>query len=269
MDLTAEAVEALSELLRGERNIETLQEHNPDDGRTLLYRDSAGSIDVVELRNPPLGAEVDTLASVVAAAEFYRDDVGGFPCTFWCGHERIVVVVNDDGVDGHRANVITMPIQPSPLFRTLKLADGGKAFKQRELLRFVSVTCAGAGLAPLEFQPLVRSLRFDFSDTQTGEHTGAGNDRMGREIRSEVAGADRLPDRVVFTFHPYPDLDDELPELEVSIEFAVDADGLDKTITLIPIPGSHRRAVVDATRALMGRLRAELDDNAVVLMGRP
>lgn len=183
---------------------------------------------------------VTDMRSLKSALECYSDIEGS---AMWVSFGEVVVILNDNDFRDDR---ITLRLTASPIFQSL--AGFGTVNDPKKLYRFLKHDCNGAGITPADLDLLISNLKFRTEDELSRE-VGKTADKMGQTIRSEVSGADKIPDLVVFDFLPWPSIEEEYQSpVEVPCQLYIDP--AERTISLKPLPGMIEAAKTHATTQL-------------------
>lgn len=186
---------------------------------------------------------VRTLDDMVLITERASGVWGGKP-VLWHDRASVVLVVDD----GERRDVVTMPLQIAETYATVeKLA--ARKFTQKEFVQLLRVSLRGCVVDPT-LLPAVRELKFkkNASGTSGIQH---GRESMGREIESEIVGADAIPEEVVLQTRVYnnPDV-----QYMAKVTCALDIDLESESFTLRPMPDQLEEAVQGAQNEVRTRL---------------
>lgn len=186
---------------------------------------------------------VRTLDDMILITERASAVWGGKP-VLWHDRASVVLVVDD----GERRDLVTMPLQIAETYATVeKLAT--RKFTQKEFVQLLRVSLRGC-VVDKTLLPAVRELKFkkNASGTSGIQH---GRESMGREIESEIVGADAIPEEVVLQTRVYnnPDV-----QYMAKVACALDIDLESETFTLRPMPDQLEEAVQGAQNEVRTRL---------------
>lgn len=231
-----------------------------DSRHAYLWNQKTGTMDKIELQRPDRKHSITTLDSLAGA--FARYGEKQIP-SVWVSLTAVVVVL-DDPETGFRADRITFPIQPSPLFDVLTKLP----VQQKPLLNAVRHDLKPSRITPDSFELAIANLRWETTDVAEG-NLGTVKSTMGRQVNAEVKGTSDIPPEVSVEFEPFPSLADKL-QTSVVVECSAVIDPAERTLSVRPYPGQIDLAKATAVERLRAKIAEMLDaDDKVVFAGSP
>lgn len=199
------------------------------DGRSFVVFDGETGRVVDWPRDPgPWMTQVYSLGSLVDAVQ--RFDQSGRPA-FWISHHRVAAVFNDS-VAGHRDCRAILLLRPADVFTWLLKLEN---LAPRDLVWMLRFRLFATTQTPENLRDRVSVLKF--ASDKEAEHNNTGLDAsVARSVRDRVTGASQLPEEVVFSFLPYPDLAAELGNQMVDVRCVVRVDIAAEKVSIIPLP---------------------------------
>lgn len=221
-----------------------------DPALAQLFNPTDGCVTQITIYPPDRKHKVFTLDSLRLAHMQYS----GVDSTIWCAMSQIVLVLFD-GDASFRRNTVTMALQPSPLFQSLRSRNGNE-MDQEELVKFLRHDMSQATITPEQFTKAIQSLKFSQSQEISGQVTGVSKSTFGKSTMAEVTGAAELPEQVTFSFEPWPNSRIWPKGMSplVSITCSVFTDASEGTITLTALPGEFEAAEAAALDELCDRV---------------
>lgn len=253
--MLAEMIKSITDLSQNQEHLRLLFASE----KSKTY-DRKGTVLTVDLPIPARRHRVTDLESLVAAVE---DMAEGLRPSIWVSEDQIVAVL-DDGPNSHRLDVVSMSLELSPFFATLRAA---KTLDQKQMVELFRHDLCGTTIDPLNTLSLLRNLRFTVNSEQTGTFT-AGSAAMGKSVLAEVTGESALPETVTVEFAPYPALRDVVDCVSVitCTLFAYPHEG---KLRLVPRPGEIEAAKMTAQHAVKEWISSNQSGTTPVYLGTP
>lgn len=175
-------------------------------------------------------------------------------------HDKGAVCVLDDGPKDRRENRISLQLELSPVFSTIR-NFAGKSLDQKTLLKLLRADL-GACQFDCDLLSAVETIHWRSADDGTSTRTNAG-DSMGRTVRAEVMGAKgSIPNEVEISFTPYP--------LEnhgsVTVGCSLIVDHEEKRFILTPYPGELDLAMVAGKETIREAIGGLIDTEGVKIV---
>lgn len=191
---------------------------------------------------------VRTLDDMILITERAESVWGGKP-VLWHDRASVVLIVDD----GERRDLVTMPLQISETYATVE-GLARRTFSQKEFVQLLRVSLRGCVLDG-NLLPAVRALKFQTNSSGSSQ-IKHGQESMGREIESQIVGADAIPEEVTLQTRVYnnPDV-----QYMAKVTCALDIDLESQKFTLRPMPDQLEEAVQGAQNEVRTRLE-ELKD---------
>lgn len=258
--MISEAIDRVVTLAVQGNNPSIINVDPSDPSKAHVWLPSIEHLLPVDKTIPPRMHTVLTVDSFAESVERYAEDVPG--AAVWVTTGQVVLVLNDNGF---RHSRVTLPVQPSPIFASLKRLNGVK-FDQKALLKFLKHDLQSAAL-PDSFTLAIASLKWETNDTETGGVSTTKN-AMGRAINAEVKGeAGDLPESFTLTFNPFPAISGYQTRVEVTC--SVFFDPVEREIEVLPQPGSLDLATAKALEDLARFIEEAMHEGPTVFCGTP
>lgn len=241
MSILKDAIDRLMEI--GKRS-NSIQPHPGDSHKSIIVAED-GVMQFLGHSVSPRQHKLLNMESLAFATGCYRST----DMAVWVSFQQVVVILDDSDYRDHR---LTLTLTESPIFRSLQNAGDpktpGKFDDPKKLYRFLKHELNGAAITPSDLDLLISNLKFRTEDELTRD-INKGSDKMGQSIRSEVSGADKIPDLVSFEFLPWPGIEEDY-QSQVEVPCQLYIDPAERTLSLKPLPGAIEAAKTKATTDL-------------------
>jgi hypothetical protein len=229
-----------------------------DDPRKARYV-VGGEVLEIDKNPEPRDHQVKSLDEVVALANRFAK-AGGSPVV-WYDESDVCLVLDDDG---HRVEMVTLPLVRSDAFETVVGLRGAAWLDQKPFIRLLRVDLARCHEPRLLLEP-ARSLSFDNGTVTTGR-VGKSDESLGRTITSKVQAGSELPDTITLTPRLYKTAGeaDRYP-----IECAVEIEPSLGKLRIVPLPDEIERVEQQAMAAIRARLDEGLEGAVPCYYGQP
>lgn len=226
----------------------------PSDGRTVVIEHKGELIDRTvppDLRNHT----VESVADLASAAKRWKPDPA-----IWIDGKQIVLIPDDQD----RRDRVTLPLKQSAVFSCVKKLAEQPKMDQQQLIRLLRHELRNAvNIATI--LTAVRKIKFR-SLTQGHADIQHGNESLGRQIESEVVGADAIPEGLTVPTNVFsnPGEIDLVFPVTLSLEIDVSA----QKFLLKPMPDEIERVEDQALADIRERIEDGLP-GVPVFFGRP
>ena len=225
--------------------------HLENSSSVVMVNNVSGEVKVVDKPVPLWSASAADIDSFCAAVKKYFDpecSVG-----IWIARDRVYGVALD-AIGEFSIGSLMLRLDVSTAFGELVSLENLSPLDLSDRLRF---NLAGTTQTPVSFAELVSVIKFESG--ANAEFSVQGNDKSIRKsVLEKVSGSDKLPESVVFSFLPYPDLAEQLGRQNVDVRCIVRTNVREQTVSLIPYPEqigeAYRRASVMVRDAILTRL---------------
>ena len=219
-----------------------------EDPDVLHYRhgSATGTIDKPKPKRESVAESLESLALLCCPGEC--------PSVYHSGNTAVVVL--DDRPSSRRRDRITWQLRDSEKFTALaKQASVHRTHS--EFVRFLElnfsdeIEAAAPGLLTD-----IRTLKFITSDEERGD-VQRGRESMGRDIDSELTGADKLPPTVTLTVPRWAELS---KRITCRIKCRLQVDCQDRKLSLVPLADEVAEAEIAAHSAFALLLAGAAED---------
>jgi len=229
----------------------------------VIVNNVTGEAKVIEKPVPVWSAGVSDIDSFCAAVRKYFDP--NHTVGIWIARDRVYGVYVDS-IGNFSEGSLFLRLDASSAFGELLQLEGLSPIDLSDRLRF---NLAGTTQTPGSFAELVSVIKFESG--ANAEFSVQGNDKSIRKsVLEKASGSDNLPESVVFSFLPYPDLAEQMGRQNVDVRCIVRTNVREQTVSLIPYPEqigeAYRRASVMVRDAILSRLPTLTDS---VFFGTP
>lgn len=260
-----EALEFLVSTLNKSNRVTKIDLKDPSGREVYFHFPGSPELSSIELAPTPRNHVVHSIDSFCRTVEFYAQQYTGSLQTVWVTKNQIIGVL-DDTEASQRLDTITLPVEVSPVFSTIKSLTS--ALKQEALVSMLRTSLKTCEIVPERFKSIVEAVKWTATDQEEGNYQPSKSDSFKRSVHAEVAGVEEFPEEVEFSFSPYPSLVDEIDQL-VSIRCGFQVFPKDRTMQLTPLPGQVAYAEKVAMDFLLAKLGEKLDDSERIFCGVP
>lgn len=250
--MIAEALQYLTGLARGSAEPKLLDAGDPTVAR---FATGDGSIREFDVPAPPRRHSVDRLEEIIMMTIRFPGD-----SAVWYDKDGVILVIDDDE---YRANTVTLTLEESDLFATVRSLPGS-SFDHKAFVRLLRVRLAGV-TAAADLLAVVRKVKFDNGSVVHSQVTRS-RESLGREITSSVSAEHEIPDEVTLAVRVYKTAGEEQA---FPVRCAVEADALEGRFRLTPLPDEIERAQQLAVAWIAERLVDGLSKEVPAYHGRP
>lgn len=251
MELNREALEFLQYQAVRATSIDKAYE---DRELVRLFNHKTGEIELIEKLPPVRSHTVGSLRSLDDAYQRYAAGGVCYP-SVWVSSRLVKIVIDDqnDHGDDFRQHTITMPVDLSPVFISLKRLPK----EQRPLVNALRHELNSTLIQPEGFELAISNLAWA-SGSVTEASIGTVKSTMGRQVTSELKVQREIPREISVTFHPFPTLVQDAPDFSVTVRCSVVTDPDEETISVVPYPGQLESAETVAVEQLRSHIETML-----------
>jgi hypothetical protein len=245
--------------LVGELKAESLCPKTVHETRTQRYVKLGDDIVPYAKDLPARDHDVDILNDLIALANrFHEDD---HQPVVWFNEDTVVLVVNDEG---DRADVATMKLERSDLFKAISNLNPATWYQPKDFVRLLRITLYGA-LEPSVLLDPVRKVKFETTSSASSENART-RESVDKSILNSISSASALPEYVTLTLPVYVNPG---ANIKVSVVAAVEIDYTRQAFQLVILPDELENAKDTVMRHLADVLGAQLDDGVLAYQGSP